>query len=1218
VLGEQRSPALAGQGKVHLYLAHGGHLEIGGHVETAQLSGVEGCHLVLLAEVGRANRRQQDLSGRSRSAQNLLKCDPRGRRQLTRIWVHNCTGPQMEFRVLGPLEVRRDGKPLALGGAKQRALLAILLTQANHVVGLERLAELLWGPEPPPTSDHIIEVYVSQLRRALEPGGAPYRILVRKPSGYLLQVAEDELDSANFQARVDKARHMAPDEAAAELTHALSLWRGPALADFAGESFALGEAARLNELRLHAVEERLEAELALGWHDRLIGELQSLVEENPLRERLCGQLMLALYRSGRQAEASDLYQRTRQRLVDELGMEPGPSLQSLLKRILQQHSSLAASAGTAALPAGTVAFMLTDLEGSTRRWEHHPAAMRRAMATHDEVLGRLVGAHGGKQVESGREGDSVFAAFTRATDAVACAVEVQREFAAQDWPDGADLHIRVAIHSGEAELRSAHYYGPAVYRCARILVTGYGDQVLLSQATHNLVVDAMPEGATLRDLGSHRLRDLERPERIFQLVAPGLRPSFPPLKSLDPRRQNLPIAATRFIGREDDLEAIKRRLAANRMVTLTGAGGTGKTRLALQAAADLIDDYRDGAWLVELAALSEPELVPQTAAEALGVREEAGRPVIKTLCDWLGDKNLLLVLDNCEHLVQPVVRLADRLLRECPGVRLLATSRAALRVNGEAILRVGPLPEAEAVILFAERSAAVQPSFRLNEDNAQSVAGICRRVEGIPLAVELAAGRARMMAPAEILIRLQDSFALLAGGSLSADSRHETLKAAMDWSYWLLDEDEKLLLRQLSVFAGGFTLDAAEAVCTAGETEPVVELVGQLVDKSLVTPHETGESPTRYAVLETVREYGRERLIEHGELAQAQRRHSTYFVQLAEAARPRLSGPQRTDWQQRLSSEMDNLRAVFDNSAVLPADLIVRLAAALVDFWDSRGDYSEGRAHLEAALQLSPKPTSSRAHVLLGLALMTGAQGDLSTESAYCEQSLLLFRKLKDREGEAASLQQLGQIAIQQEDYGRARSFLSEALDIATDGGFQRIRSICFWRLGMVAVFDRDMHGAGEHISASLKLGREQSDTEMVAMSLLMLGNLALWEGRLAEAEANLGESLRTWRIDGNNRTIANLLESLAAVAAAHADTDRALRLGGAAESLRRRIAVVPSSPFHREISGRLESARREPGGVEAWAAGASMSREEAVGYALGEKAIASRARLVEPNNTNV
>src|SRR5712692_5826429 len=1109
----------------------------------------------------------------------------------------------MKFRVLGPLEVTRGDQALALGGAKQRALLAILLIEANHVVALDRLAELLWRDEAPPTSDHIIEVYVSQLRRALEPDGAPYHVLMRKPSGYMLEVKPADLDAAEFRDLVEGAKSAAPEQAEAQLTRALGMWRGPALADFAGEPFAVSEAGRLNELRLHAREERIEAELALGRHARLIGELQALVDEHPLRERLSGQLMLALYRSGRQAEASDLYQQTRQRLVDELGMEPGPDLQVLLKRILQQDAGLAAAPSGppgSALPSGTVTFLLTDVEGSTRRWDRNPVAMRQAMAGHDEVLGRLVGAHGGTQVESGREGDSVLAAFTRASDAVASAVAMQRELAAQTWPEGADMHIRVAVHSGEAELRDGHYYGPAVYRCARLLATGHGDQVLLTQATRDLVVDALPEGVGLRDLGSHRLRDLERPERVFQVIAPGLRAEFPPIRSMDPRRHNLPVSPTGFIGRGRELDEIKERLAANRMLTLIGTGGTGKTRLALQAAADLIERFKDGVWLVELASLSEPELVAQTAAEAIGVREEAGRPILKTLRDWLKDKNLLLLLDNCEHLIPAVVSLADRLLRDCPDVRLLTTSRAALRVNGEAIMRVGPLDEQDAVVLFADRSSAAQPGFRLTDENSKSVTEICRRVEGIPLAIELAAGRARMMAPAEILARLQESFGVLSAGSRSADARHETLKAAMDWSYWLLAEAEQHLFRRLAVFAGGFTLDAAEAVCGGDGVPSVFELVGQLVDKSLVSPQETEDGRTRYTMLETVREYGRARLEEHEGLESLQERHATYYRQLVEAARGRIAGSDRRRWLQILGLDVDNLRSVFEAARVLP-EITLALASGLADFWEARGEYSEGRKRLEVALARSPEPSRVRSEALQAAGLLAWAQGDQSAASDYTHQSLGLSRQLRNTEGEARCLQQLGQIAVQSEDFEAARKYLASALELATRHGYGQIQALCEWRLGLVALFTMDMPGATTHFQTSMDLSRGREDVEAVAMSLFMLGNIALRQNRLDEAKSNLRESLEIQRLEGSSRSIVNLLESLAATAITEGQIERALRLGGAAEGLRARIEIVSTSPLHREISRRLESVRQGPEAQQVWRAGAAMSREEAIGYALDE-----------------
>ena len=1102
----------------------------------------------------------------------------------------------MEFRLLGPLEVRSGNDTLPLGGAKQRALLAILLLQANHVVSRERLSELLWNDDPPPTADHVIEVYVSQLRRVLEPDGAPYKVLLRKPAGYVLEVEPSDIDTTKFARLVEGARSSPPAEASAQLARALEMWRGPALADFAGERFAFSEAARLDELRLFATEERIDAELKLGHHARLIGELQGLVEQHPLRERLCGQLMLALYRSGRQAEASDVYQKTRERLVDELGMEPGPELQALLKRILQQESGLAATAeaATPSLPSGTMTFVLTDLEGSTKRWERDPAAMTESMAIHDQVLGRVIALHSGVLVEFGREGDAVLAVFPRAADAVACGVEVQREFAAQPWREGADLHIRVAIHTGEAELRGGHYFGPAVYRCARMLVTGYGDQILLSQATHDVVVDTLPGGVALRDLGQHRLRDLERPERVFQLTAPGLRAEFPPLKSMDPRRHNLPISPTRFIGREAELTEIAERLAAFRMLTLVGPGGTGKTRLALQAAAENIERFDDGVWVVEFASVREPELVPQTVAEALGVREEAGRPVIKTLVGGLRDRAFLLVLDNCEHLIPAIVKLADELLRACAHMRVLATSREALRVNGEAIMRVGPLTEPDAVTLFAERSNAVESMFQITPGNSELVKQICRRVEGIPLAIELAAGRSQMMSPAEILARLQESFSLLAGGSRSAEGRHETLNTAIDWSYWLLGDDEQRLMRSMAVFSGGFTLEAANAVFG----EPALALLSQLIDKSLIAAQQTVDGGTRYLLLETLREYGLARLRDHGELEDMQARHAEFFATMVEASRNKLGGPDRVRWLHLLSEEVDNLRSVFDTRALTPHGTLA-MAAALGDFWEARSEYTEGRSRLDAALALSAKSSLVRADGLQAVGLIAWAQGDQTAAADYTKRALALSRQLHDTEEEATCLQQLGQIALQSGDLAIAQPLITEALEVAMKHGYDRIQAVCEWRLGSIALLSGNVYAAKTHFDASLTISVRLGDGETAALSRFMLGNVALRQGQLELAKAHLHGALEMLRSEGSSRSIANILESLAAVAVEEGQDDRALRLAGAADGMRRWMAVVSSSPLHREQRQRLESLRAAQ--QEVWLAGKAMAREDAIALGLQE-----------------
>jgi len=474
--------------------------------------------------------------------------------------------------------------------------------------------------------------------------------------------------------------------------------------------------------------------------------------------------------------------------------------------------------------SGTLTFVFTDIEGSTRLWDQFPAAMASALARHDGMVRDIISQKGHVFKAMG---DSVCAVFESPREAMIAAADVQRAIAKEDWGEIGPIKIRIGMHTGEAERRDNDYFGPSLNRVARILSTGHGGQVLLSQATYELVRDNLPSGVELRSLGEHRLRDLERPESVYQLVAEGLASDFAPLKSLSELPNNLPLQVTSFVGREKELTEVQELIKKNRLVTLTGSGGTGKTRLSLQAAAGLIPEFEDGVWLVELAPLTEPDLVPQTVAAALKVREEPGRPLLETLISHLKDKKILLLLDNCEHLLDAAARLADAIGKQCPRTHLVATSREPLAIQGEQVYRVPSLstPDPkkkesaeslntyEAVRLFIDRAVLAQPNFAVTNENAPAVAQICHRLDGIPLALELAAARVRAMPVETIAARLDDRFRLLTGGSRTALPRQQTLRATIDWSYGLLDEKEKTLLRRLSVFAGGWTLEAAEKVC---------------------------------------------------------------------------------------------------------------------------------------------------------------------------------------------------------------------------------------------------------------------------------------------------------------------------------------------------------------------------------------------------------------------
>ncbi len=593
----------------------------------------------------------------------------------------------------------------------------------------------------------------------------------------------------------------------------------------------------------------------------------------------------------------------------------------------------------------------------------------------------------------------------------------------------------MALHTGSAEERDGDYFGQTLNRVARLMAAGHGGQTLLSLAAQELTRDALPASTTLRDLGAHRLKDLARPEIVFQIVHSSLPADFPPLRSLDNPAlpNNLPQQPTSFIGREAQVDEVKALLDKTRLLTLTGAGGSGKTRLSLQVAADLLDGEGDGVWLVELAALADPALVPQAVADVLGVKEQAGMTIQASLVEWLKPKRLLLVLDNCEHLIAACASLAADLLRNCPHVHILASSREPLNVAGEQTYRVPSLSlpdpkqaqtveslsQFEVVRLFIERAQAVQPTFKVTNANAPAVAQVCFHLDGIPLAIELAAARVRSLSVEEINTRLGQRFRLLTGGSRDTLPRQQTLRALIDWSYDLLTESEKTLLRRLSVFAGGWTLSAAEVVCAGEPVEDweVLDLLTALVDKSLVVAEPLGDG-TRYRLLETVRQYGGDRLGESGEAEAVRGRSASCFLALAEEAEPQLQGPEQGSWLVRLEAEHDNLRSslAWEEQSAAGAEAGLRLAGSLWRFWFVRGHLSEGRQWLGRALART-KPgaagpdgasggeaTATRGKALNGAGNLAWSQSDYAGARALYEEGLTVRRQLRDQGGISYSL----------------------------------------------------------------------------------------------------------------------------------------------------------------------------------------------------------------------
>ncbi|HET9001388.1 MAG TPA: adenylate/guanylate cyclase domain-containing protein, partial [bacterium] len=764
------------------------------------------------------------------------------------------------------------------------------------------------------------------------------------------------------------------------------------------------------------------------------------------------------------------------------------------------------------------------------------------------------------------------------------------------------------------------YVGFDVYRASRICAAGHGGQVLLSQATRELVANDLPNGVSLQDLGEHRLRDIAQPHHLFQIAVTGLPTEFPALRSLDVLPNNLPRQLTSFIGREREIAEIKRLLATSSLLTLTGSGGAGKTRLAMQAASESLDAFADGVWVVELAALADPALVLQTVAAALGLREYAGRAMTETLVDYLRPRSLLVVLDNCEHVLKACSTLAEALLRGCPHLKLLVTSREPLSVPGEKVWRTPSLSlpdpqrapsseelaHCEAARLFVERAIATQPTFAVTAGNANAVAQICRRLNGIPLAIELAAARIKVLSAEQIAVRLDDSFRLLTGGSRTGLPRQQTLRAAMDWSYDLLSDQERGVLRRLSVFAGGWTLEAAEAVCAAESVEAadVLDLITQLVDKSLVVA-ETQGGEARYRLLETVRQYGRTRLAEAGEATGVAIRHRDWFLQHAERAEPEFFGPEQRTWLDRLETEHDNLRVALEWSKAEPAgaEAILRLAGALTWFWFIRGHWREGRRWLESALARSADaPPAALPRAIHGATFFAWRQSDYKRAAELGKQGLAVCREVGDRQHMGRLLVWLGITAMRETDYGRATSRFEEGLAIARALGDKWLIGLAQAQVGIVAQVHGDLDRAITLHTESLALGRETEDAFSITYNLRNLGKDTLQQGDDTQAGAYFAECLTLSREIGHRWITEECLDGLARVACARRQYERAASLFGAADALTEAIGHHRSLVDQADHDKRVTATRAGLSAAafnKAWAQGRAMTLERAIECAL-------------------
>jgi predicted ATPase/class 3 adenylate cyclase len=821
-------------------------------------------------------------------------------------------------------------------------------------------------------------------------------------------------------------------------------------------------------------------------------------------------------------------------------------------------------------------FLLTDIARSTRLWEEYPAAMGAALAVHDEVLRSAITSHAGVVVKT--TGDGMLAVFGSTISAVEAALGAQRALRDTPWGTTGPLRVRMAIHAGTAESREGDFFGQALNRDARILAIGHGGQVLLSAVAAALARELLPAEIDLIDLGSHRLRDLDRPEQVFQVGVADLPREFPALRSLSTRRSNLPVPLTSFVGRERELADVEHLLERARLVTLIGTGGTGKTRLMIEVAGRVTPRFEDGVWLAELASLGEPGEIGPEIARALGVSELPGRPTLDVIVEFLAAKELLLVLDNAEHLIDGVARVTERLLAAAPGLRILTTSREALAVPGEAVVQVpslscpagidgqgaaGFVPETEldvasateAVTLFTERACAVLPSFALTRTNVSAVADICRRLDGIPLAIELAAGRVAAMSPEEISVGLGDRFRLLTGGRRTAVPRQQTLHALIDWSWDLLTDDDRRLLRRLSIFVGGWTVAAAARVAGDPDGDEVMDTLDgltRLVDRSLLIV-ERGATTTRYRMLETIRQYAREQLIKSGEAPEVAGCHLAFFATMAEAAAQELRGPSMVDWLDRLDTDIENLGAALEWGLEAEPETAIRMAVGLLDYWIARVPSPDNEARIVAAIAAArailagpPEPTNDQrilAVRLLGKAARKWSlSGRADVAIGWAEQAVPLAQELGDAQTLIDAMLGHTTARIFTGARGDVHGWLAEVIHQATAIGDWF--SIAFATSGVaVSLGSGDPAMVEEILATGADAAHRSGNPHVIALTAMGQGNLLARSGRLAEARVRLQEGIDRFAELGDERLADACRSEVAHVLRRAGDLDDALAM---------------------------------------------------------------------------
>jgi len=866
----------------------------------------------------------------------------------------------------------------------------------------------------------------------------------------------------------------------------------------------------------------------------------------------------------------------------------------------------------AELPTGTVTFLFTDIEGSTKLLQEIGERYPAVRDEHAAIMRRAIAQCGGVEVST--QGDSFFLVFRSPTAAVQAAVAAQRALAAHDWSPGPPVRVRMGLHTGEGMAGGDDYVGIDVNVAARIADAAHGGQVLLSEAARALVQHSLPEGTPLRDLGEHRLKDLVHPERLHHLVIEGLQADFPPPRTLDARPNNLPLQLTSFVGREQEIAEVRTLLARTRLVTLTGAGGTGKTRLALQVAGGTLTEYRDGAFFVDLSSVTDPALVPSALAQALGVREAGERPIAEAVKDHLREKEILLVVDNFEQVAEAGPGIED-LLTASPRLTVLVTSRVVLSLRGEHEYPVPPLdppdPErlpdlstlrrVDAVRLFTERAEAVRPGFALTEENAAAVAEVTARLDGLPLAIELAATRAKVLSPQQMLQRLVKSLTILSSGIRTVPQRQRTLRDAIAWSHDMLDDAERGLFARLSVFAGGWTLESSEAVCDPeGLGLDALDGLTSLVDKSLVRRTDQADGHPRFSMLETIREFGREQLEAGRDLDAVRRRHAEYFLGLAVEAEPHLTGEDQSGWLDRCDVEHANIRAALRHAIDAgQAEQAQEAAGALWRFWQQRGHLAEGRRWLEEVLAMP----SGQGHTRSRAKALTGAGGiawwqDQTASGAFYQEALAIERELGDPGRIAEALYNEAFVAAGGGDLELAARLLEESLELFRGVGDERGAARA---LVMLVIRDAKV-GDWERVIARIEevvaIWRRVGDRLQLAFDLVWLAFAYGRAGRRGDARGAALQALSLFREVENLTGIALVFLDLAFLLTWEGRHEDALRMAAVCEAVRERAGGGPTPGFAGLLEGDPAAEARahlpEDAARRAWEEGLAMSVDDA------------------------